>query len=50
MDVTFSNDAKVPNDVDRGRTKHIIVLVGESLRRRNDDRVSGVNTKRVEVL
>ena len=50
LDVALSNDTQVPDDVDGGGTKHVVVCVGQGLRRSDDDGVSGVYTERVEVL
>lgn len=50
LDVTLSNDAEVSDDIDCGSSEHIVVCVREGLGGRNDDRVSSVNTERVEVL
>jgi hypothetical protein len=38
------------DDPDGSGAEHVVVLIRESLRRSDDDRVTGVNTKRVEVL
>ena len=38
------------DDVHSGRSEHVVVGIGESLRRRNDDGVSRVDTKGIEVL
>jgi hypothetical protein len=50
LDVALSDNAEVADDVDGGRPEHVVVRVGQSLRRRNDDRVSSVDTERVKVL
>jgi hypothetical protein len=50
LDVALSDDAEVPNDVDCRRAEHVVVRVGQGLRRRDDDRVAGVDAERVEVL
>ena len=50
LDVALADDAEVAHDLDRGRAQHVVLLVGERLRRRDDDRVAGVHAERVEVL
>lgn len=50
LDVAFTDNAEVPDDVDSRRAEHVVVRVGQGLRRRDDDRVSGVDAERVEVL
>mmetsp|Transcript_19069 Transcript_19069/g.37436 ORF Transcript_19069/g.37436 Transcript_19069/m.37436 type:complete len:775 (-) Transcript_19069:692-3016(-) len=50
LNVTLTNDTKVANDLESGLTKHEVLIVGKSLRRGNDDRVTGVDTERVEVF
>ena len=50
LNVTFTNDAKVTNNVDGSGTEHVVVRIRERLRGSDDNRVSGVNTKRVKVL
>ena len=50
MDVTFADNTEVADDVDGRGTEHVVVLVRESLRRRNDNRISSVNAERIEIL
>lgn len=50
LDVALSNNAEMSDNPDGSCTEHVVVLVGKRLRRSNDDGVTGVNTKRVEVL
>jgi hypothetical protein len=50
LDVALSDNAKMSDDPDGSCAEHVVVLVGESLRGSNDDGVTSVNTKRVEVL
>jgi hypothetical protein len=40
----------VANDIDRGGPEHVVVGIGEGLRRSHDDRVSCVDSQRVEIL
>ena len=50
LDVTLTNDAKMPDNLEGSRPKHVILVVRERLRRRDDDGVSGMDAQRVEVL
>ena len=50
LDIAFTNHTKVTNDVDRGSPEHVVVGVGEGLRRSYDDRISRVYSQRVKVL
>ena len=50
LDIAFTNHTKVSNDVDRGSPEHVVVGVGEGLRRSYDDGISRVYSQRVEVL
>mmetsp|Transcript_12244 Transcript_12244/g.26463 ORF Transcript_12244/g.26463 Transcript_12244/m.26463 type:complete len:392 (+) Transcript_12244:464-1639(+) len=50
LDVALADDAQVADHLDGGRAEHVVLLVGERLRRRDDDRVARVDAERVEVL
>ncbi|GKT92902.1 LOW QUALITY PROTEIN: hypothetical protein Ct61P_10752 [Colletotrichum tofieldiae] len=50
LDVALSDNTQVADDVDSRGTKHVVVFVGQGLRRSNNDGVTGVNAERVEVL
>ncbi|KAH0294696.1 carbamoyl-phosphate synth, partial [Aureobasidium sp. EXF-3399] len=50
LDVALTDNAEVTDDVDSSASQHHEVLVGQSLRRGNDDRVTSVNAQRIEVL
>ena len=50
LDVAFTNDAQVTDDLDGSGTEHVVLLVAEGLGRSNDDRVTSVDTEGVEVL
>ena len=40
----------MPYDLDGGRPQHVVLVVGESLTRSNDDRLARVNAERIDVL
>jgi hypothetical protein len=50
LDVALSDDTEMTDDVDGGSTEHVVVGVGEGLGGGDDDGVTGVDTKRVEIL
>ena len=50
LDVALADDAKVPNDLERGGAEHVVVVVRECLRGRDDDRVAGVDAEWVKVF
>ena len=50
LNVTLANNTKMSDNVDGGRSQHIIISIREGLRRGNDNRVASVNTQGVEVL
>ena len=40
----------MPDDIDGGRAEHVVVGVRQRLRRRDDDGVASMNSKRIKVL
>ena len=50
LHVAATLDAQLGDDVERGGAEHLILLVAQGLRRRNNDRVAGVDADRVNVL
>mmetsp|Transcript_4925 Transcript_4925/g.11053 ORF Transcript_4925/g.11053 Transcript_4925/m.11053 type:complete len:391 (+) Transcript_4925:2922-4094(+) len=50
LDVTFSNNTKMADSSDSSVTEHVVFFVRKSLRRGHDHTVSGVDSKRVEIL
>jgi hypothetical protein len=44
LNVTLADDTEMTDDVDGRGPEHVVVLVRESLRRSDDDRVSGMDT------
>ena len=50
LHVAAALDAQLGDDVECGGAEHLILLVAQSLRRRNNDRVAGVDADRVNVL
>ena len=50
LHVAAALDAQLGDDVERGGAEHLILLVAQGLRRRNNDRVAGVDADRVNVL
>jgi len=66
LDVALADDAEMANDLlrwsadadrrsrgadlERSAAEHVILVVRQCLGRRNDDRVTGVGAKRIEVL
>ena len=40
----------MPDDLESSRPEHVVLVIWQSLRGRDDDRVTGVRAKRVEVL
>ena len=43
-------DAQLGDDLERRGAEHLIFVVAQRLRRRNDDRIAGVNADRIDVL
>ena len=50
LDIALADHPEMTNDVDRRRPQHVIVLVRERLRRRDDDRIARMNTQGIKVL
>ena len=50
LNVALSDDTKMPDDLEGGSTEHVVFVVRESLRRRNNNRVTSVRSERVKVL
>ena len=50
LDVAFSNDAEMPDNLESSRTKHMIFIIRKGLGRGNDDRISGVCSQWVKVF
>jgi hypothetical protein len=50
LNVALAHDAQMPDDIDRGRAQHVVVLVRERLRRCHYDRIACMYTERIEVL
>ena len=50
LNVTLSNDTQVTNDLDSGSAEHVVLLITEGLRRRDDDTVTSVDAERIKVL
>ena len=50
MNVALSHDSQVPNDIDGRGSKHVVILVRQSLGRSHNDGVTSVDTERVKVL
>ena len=50
MDVAFSDDTEVPDDIDGCCSEHVVVGVREGLGRRNNDGISSVDTEGIKVL
>ncbi|KAH3688090.1 hypothetical protein WICPIJ_000932 [Wickerhamomyces pijperi] len=50
LDVTLTNDTQMSDDLDGSGTQHVVLLVRESLRRSNDDRITSVDPQWVKVL
>lgn len=50
LDVALANNTQVAHNLDRSRAEHVVLFVAECLTGRNDDTVTSVHTKRVEVL
>ena len=50
LNVALSNDTQVTNDLDSGSAEHVVLLITEGLRRRDDDTVTSVDAEGIEVL
>jgi hypothetical protein len=50
LDVTLTNDTDVSNDLDGGSSEHVVFLVCQSLRRGDDDRVTGMRAEGIKVF
>lgn len=50
LNVALSDDAEMTDNVDGGRAEHVVVGIRERLGGGDDDRVSRVDSERVEVL
>ena len=48
--IAFSDDTDMSDDLDSGRSEHMVFVIRESLRRRDNDRVTGMCAQRVKVL
>ena len=50
LDVAFTNNTQMTNDLDGGSTEHVVLLVRQGLTGGNDDTVTSVDTQGVKVL
>lgn len=50
LNIALSDDSEMADNLDGSGTKHVVLLVTQCLRGRNDNRVSGVDSERVKVL
>ena len=50
LDIALAHNAQMSDHLNGGPSEHEVFAVGERLRRRDDDRVAGVDAKRVKVL
>ena len=50
MDVTFTDYTEMPDYLKSSRSQHVVLVIGESLRRSHDDRVTSVCAERVKVF
>src|SRR5262249_36298990 len=50
LDVALPDDAEVPNGSKRDASQLLVLVLRERLRRRDDDRLAGVDPHRVEIL
>ena len=50
LDIALADDSEMPNDIHSRRPQHIVILIRQSLRRRNDDRVARMDAQRIEIL
>ena len=50
MNVTLADDAQMTDDLESCGPEHMIFVVGESLRRSHNNRVTSVRAERVKVL
>ena len=50
LDVAFSDDPEMPDNVDGGLPQEMVFVVGEGLRRGDDDAFAGMDPERVHVL
>ena len=50
LDVALSDDTEMANDLQSSGPQHVVLVVRQGLRGRDDDRVAGVRAEGVEVL
>ena len=50
LDVALAHDAQMPDDVDGGLPEKMVFVVGERLRRGDDDALAGMDPERVHIL
>ena len=50
LDVASPFDPQVAYDPQGGGPEHLVLLVGERLTRRHDDRIAGMDADRIEIL
>lgn len=50
LNVALADDTQMTNDLDGGRSEHVVLLVAQRLTGRNDDGIASVDAQGVEVL
>ena len=50
LDITLADHTKVTNDVDCRGPEHVVVGIGEGLRRSHDDGITRMDSQRVKIL
>jgi hypothetical protein len=50
LDIALANNTKVPDRFEGRASKHMVFIIRQSLRWGDDDRITGMRAKRVEVL
>ena len=50
LDVTFTNDAKMSDNLEGSATKHMVLIIGQRLRRCNDNGITGMCAERIKIL
>lgn len=50
LDVAFTNDAKMADNLDGGGAKHVVFLIAQSLTGGNDNGVTSMDTERIKVF
>jgi len=50
LNVALSYHTEMTDNLDGGRSEHVVLLIRKGLRRGHDNRVTGVDTQRIEVL